>query len=329
MTFRALVLDQTDDTQSASVQTLDDDALPDGDVTVDVEWSSLNYKDGMVLGGVGRLVRTFPHVPGVDLAGTVVASESDRFAPGDRVVCTGFHVGERWWGGYAQRARVRSEWLVAVPDSLTTRQTMEIGTAGLTAMLCVDTLERAGLRPDAGPVLCTGAAGGVGTYAVHVMARLGYAVTASTGRPETERYLRDIGAAAVIGRDEIADPPAKPLLSERWAGCVDAVGGATLAHVLAEMRYGAAVAACGNTAGNDLPASVLPFILRSVRLLGVDSVVVPAAQRAPQWQRLGELVDAAFLGAATSVIGLDELPDAGARILAGQVRGRVLVDTSR
>ena len=329
MTFRALVLDQTDDTQSASVQTLDDDALPDGDVTVDVEWSSLNYKDGMVLGGVGRLVRTFPHVPGVDLAGTVVASESDRFAPGDRVVCTGFHVGERWWGGYAQRARVRSEWLVAVPDSLTTRQTMEIGTAGLTAMLCVDALERAGLRPDAGPVLCTGAAGGVGTYAVHVMARLGYAVTASTGRPETERYLRDIGAAAVIGRDEIADPPAKPLLSERWAGCVDAVGGATLAHVLAEMRYGAAVAACGNTAGNDLPASVLPFILRSVRLLGVDSVVVPAAQRAPQWQRLGQLVDAAFLGAATSVIGLDELPDAGARILAGQVRGRVLVDTSR
>jgi len=329
MTFRALVLDQTDDTQSASVQTLDDDALPDGDVTVDVEWSSLNYKDGMVLGGVGRLVRTFPHVPGVDLAGTVVASESDRFAPGDRVVCTGFHVGERWWGGYAQRARVRSEWLVAVPDSLTTRQTMEIGTAGLTAMLCVDALERAGLRPDAGPVLCTGAAGGVGTYAVHVMARLGYAVTASTGRPETERYLRDIGAAEVIGRDEIADPPAKPLLSERWAGCVDAVGGATLAHVLAEMRYGAAVAACGNTAGNDLPASVLPFILRSVRLLGVDSVVVPAAQRAPQWQRLGELVDAAFLGAATSVIGLDELPHAGARILAGQVRGRVLVDTSR
>jgi acrylyl-CoA reductase (NADPH) len=178
-------------------------------------------------------------------------------------------------------------------------------------------------------VLCTGAAGGVGTYAVHVMARLGYAVTASTGRPETAQYLHDIGATEVIGRDEIADPPAKPLLSERWAGCVDAVGGATLAHVLAEMRYGSAVAACGNTAGNDLPASVLPFILRSVRLLGVDSVVVPAAQRAPQWQRLGELVDAEFLGAATSVIGLDELPDAGARILAGQVRGRVLVDTSR
>lgn len=329
MTFRALVLDQIDDTQSATVQTLDDDALPDGDVTVDVEWSSLNYKDGMVLGGVGRLVRTFPHVPGVDLAGTVVASDSDRFAPGDRVVCTGFHVGERWWGGYAQRARVKSEWLVTVPDSLTTRQTMEIGTAGLTAMLCVDALERDGLRPDAGPVLCTGAAGGVGTYVVHVMARLGYAVTASTGRPETEQYLRDIGAAEVIGRDEIADPPAKPLLSERWAGCVDAVGGATLAHVLAEMRYGSAVAACGNTAGNDLPTSVLPFILRSVRLLGVDSVVVPAAQRAPQWQRLGELVDAEFLGAATSVVGLDELPDAGARILAGQIRGRVLVDTSR
>ncbi|MFM8305167.1 MAG: MDR family oxidoreductase [Actinomycetota bacterium] len=329
MSFRALVLDQTDDVLSATVQILEDDVLPPGDVTVDVEWSSLNYKDGMVLGGIGRLVRNFPHVPGVDLAGTVVASDSDRFAAGQRVVCTGFHVGERWWGGYAQRARVQSDWLVAVPDTLTTRQTMEIGTAGLTAMLCVDALEHAGLRPDDGPVLCTGAAGGVGTYAVHLLARLGYAVTASTGRPETAQYLRDIGATEVIGREEIGDPPGKPLLSERWAGCVDAVGGATLAHVIAEMRYGAAVAACGNTAGNDLPCSVLPFILRSVRLLGVDSVVVPVERRAAQWRRLGELVDPEFLGAATSVIGLDDIPEAGARILAGQVRGRVLVDTGR
>jgi len=329
MTFRALVLDQTDDALTASVQQLDTDVLPDGDVTVAVEWSSLNYKDGMILGGVGRLVRSFPHVPGVDLAGTVVTSDSDRFAPGDRVVGTGFYVGERWWGGYAEQARVKSEWLVKVPDSLSTRQTMEIGTAGLTAMLCVDALERDGLRPDSGPVLCTGAAGGVGTYAVHILAKLGYAVTASTGRPETEQYLRDIGATEVIGRDEIGAAPAKPLLAERWAGCVDAVGGPTLAHVIAEMRYGASVAACGNTAGNDLPASVLPFILRSVRLLGVDSVVVPASARAVQWERLGELVDAEFLGAATSIVGLEELPAAGAQILAGQVRGRVLVDTSR
>jgi acrylyl-CoA reductase (NADPH) len=329
MSFRALVIDQADDAQQVSVQTLDDDALPDGDVTVEVEWSSLNYKDGMILGGVGRLVRTFPHVPGVDLAGTVVTSDAEGFAPGDRVVCTGFFVGERWWGGYAQRARLKSEWLVKVPDSLTTRQTMEIGTAGLTAMLCVDALERDGLTPDAGPVLCTGAAGGVGSYAVHVLAKLGYDVTAATGRPETEGYLRAIGAAAVIGRDEIAEAPAKPLLAERWAGAVDAVGGATLAHVLAETRYGGSVAACGNTAGNDLPTSVLPFILRSVRLLGVDSVSVPAARRAPLWARLGELCDADFFGAATSVVGLEELPDAGARILQGQVRGRVLVDTSR
>ena len=329
MTFRALVLDQTDDALTASVQQLATGALPDGDVTVAVEWSSLNYKDGMILGGVGRLVRTFPHVPGVDLGGTVIASDSERFAPGDRVVCTGFYVGERWWGGYAEQARVKSEWLVKVPDSLSTRQTMEIGTAGLTAMLCVDALECDGLRPDAGPVLCTGAAGGVGTYAVHLLAKLGYAVTASTGRPETEQYLRDIGATEVIGRDEIGAAPAKPLLAERWAGCVDAVGGPTLAHVIAEMRYGASVAACGNTAGNDLPASVLPFILRSVRLLGVDSVVVPASARAVQWERLGELVDAEFLGAATSIVGLEELPAAGAQILAGQVRGRVLVDTSR
>ena len=329
MTFRALVLDQSDDALTTTLQQLDDDALPDGDVTVKVEWSSVNYKDGMILGGIGRLVRNFPHVPGVDLAGTVEASASDRFAPGDRVVCTGFHVGERWWGGYAERARVRSEWLVRVPDSLSTRQTMEIGTAGLTAMLCVDALERDGLRPDAGPVLCTGAAGGVGTYAVHLLSRLGYPVTASTGRPETAQYLHDIGAAEVIDRAEIGDVPAKPLLSERWAGCVDAVGGATLAHVIAEMRYGAPVAACGNTAGNDLPTTVLPFILRNVHLLGVDSVSVPVAAREPQWQRLGELVDAAFLSAATRVIGLDELPAAGAQILAGQVRGRVLVDTSR
>lgn len=329
MSFRALVLDQADDALTATVQTLDDAALPDADVTIAVEWSSLNYKDGMILGGIGRLVRAFPHVPGVDLAGTVVVSDSERFAPGDRVVCTGFYVGERWWGGYAQRARVKSEWLVKVPDTLTTRQTMEIGTAGLTAMLCVDALERDGLRPDAGPVLCTGAAGGVGTYAVHILARLGYEVTASTGRPETEQYLRDIGAAHVIGRDEIGSAPEKPLLSERWAGCVDAVGGATLAHVIAEMRYGAPVAACGNTAGNDLPGSVLPFILRSVRLLGVDSVNVPAERRAPQWARLGALLDTDFFGAATRVIGLDDLPAAGAQILAGQVRGRVLVDTSR
>jgi acrylyl-CoA reductase (NADPH) len=329
MSFRALVLDQTDDALRATVQTLDDDSLPDGDVTIAVEWSSLNYKDGMILGGVGRLVRTFPHVPGVDLAGTVVASDSHRFAVGDRVVCTGFFVGERWWGGYAGRARVKSEWLVKVPDSLSTRQTMEIGTAGLTAMLCVDALERDGVRPGSGPVLCTGAAGGVGTYAVHILATLGYEVTASTGRPETERYLRDIGATHVIGRDEIGAAPEKPLLSERWAACVDAVGGPTLAHVLAETRYGGSVAACGNTAGNDLPVSVLPFILRSVRLLGVDSVSVSAERRAPQWERLGELCDPAFFGAATSVIGLDDLPAAGARILAGQVRGRVLVDTSR
>lgn len=329
MPFRALVLDQSDDRVHARVDTLDEAALPDGDVTVAVEWSSLNYKDGMVLGGVGRLVRTYPHVPGVDLAGTVVASASPDFAPGDRVVCTGFFVGERWWGGYATQARVRSEWLVKVPDSLTTRRTMEIGTAGLTAMLCVDALERAGVGPDDGPVLCTGAAGGVGTYAVHLLARLGYEVTASTGRPETEAYLRDLGAHAVIGRAEIGDLPAKPLLAERWGAAIDAVGGATLAHVVAETRYGGTVAACGNTAGNDLATSVLPFILRSVHLVGVDSVSVPVARRAPQWARLGELCDPDRLVGATTVIGLDELPDAGARILAGQVRGRILVDPNR
>jgi len=328
MSFRALVLDHADDAQTAAIKELDDAQLPDGDVTINVEWSSLNFKDGMILRGIGRLVRNFPHVPGVDLAGTVTESASAAFFPGDRVVLTGFRVGEAWWGGYAERARVKSEWLVKVPDSLTTRQTMEIGTAGLTAMLCVDALERDGLTPDAAPVLCTGAAGGVGTYAVHLMAKLGYEVTASTGRPATAGYLRELGAVEVIDRAEIADAPAKPLLSERWAGCVDAVGGATLAHVLAEMRYGASVAACGNTAGNDVPTSVLPFILRNVRLLGVDSVMVPAADREPQWARLGELVDADFLAAATSVVGLGDLEAAADEILAGQVRGRVLVDVN-
>lgn len=328
MTFSALVLDQSDDALTLDVRELDDDALPDGDVTVSVEWSSLNYKDGMILRGIGRLVRSFPHVPGVDLAGTVEESRSERFAPGDRVVLTGFRVGELWWGGFAQKARVKSEWLVKLPESLTTRQAMEIGTAGLTAMLAVDALERAGLRPDAGPVLCTGAAGGVGSHAVRLLSTLGHAVTASTGRPATADYLRSIGAAEVIDRSEIADPPAKPLLSERWAGCVDAVGGATLAHVLAEMRYGSAVAACGNTAGNDFPGSVLPFILRNVRLLGVDSVMVPTDVRVAQWQRLADLVDREFLRDSTTVVGLADLPAAADRILAGQVRGRIVVDVN-
>jgi acrylyl-CoA reductase (NADPH) len=328
MTFRALVLDQYEDTQTLELRDLDDSALPDGDVTVDVEWSSLNYKDGMVLRGIGRLVRTFPHVAGVDFAGTVETSHSDRFAPGDRVVLTGFRVGESWWGGYARKARVKSEWLVKLPDSLTTRQAMAIGTAGLTAMLCVEALERDGLRPGAGPVLCTGAAGGVGSNAVHLLAALGHEVTASTGRSDTAEYLQSLGATEVIDRAEIADLPAKPLLSERWAGCVDAVGGATLAHVLAEMRYGSALAACGNTAGNDFSASVLPFILRNVRLLGIDSVMVPASDRVAVWRRLAELADSEFLKSVTTVVGLQDLGDAARDILDGKVRGRVLVDVN-
>lgn len=322
-TFRALVLDAPG--ALATVRDLDETSLPDGDVVVAVEWSSLNYKDGMILGGVGRLVRDFPHVPGVDLAGTVVTSEHPGFTPGDRVVCTGFRVGEVRWGGFATRARVDGDWLVKLPEHLTTRRAMEIGTAGLTAVLAVAALEAAGCTPGDGPVLCTGAAGGVGTYAVHLLARLGFAVTASTGRPAEADYLRSVGASEVIDRAELADAPAKPLLSERWAGAVDAVGGATLAHVIAELRYGAAVAACGNTAGNDLPTNVIPFLLRGVRLLGIDSVMVPAAVRVPLWRRLADLVDPEFAGGNTEVVDLDALPEAGARILAGRVRGRILV----
>jgi acrylyl-CoA reductase (NADPH) len=328
LSTRALVLDQNGDHLACSVQTLDDDALPAGDVTVRIEWSSVNYKDGMILAGIGRLVRVYPHVPGIDLAGVVESSDSSRFRPGDRVLCTGFSVGERWWGGYAERARLNSAWLVEVPESLTTRQTMQVGTAGLTAMLCVEALERAGLDTDGRPVLCTGAAGGVGSYAVHLLARLGYQVTASTGRSDVADHLRAIGARDVIDRREIAATPSKPLLSERWAGAVDAVGGTTLAHVIAEMRYGAAIAACGNAGGNDLPVTVLPFILRAVRLLGVDSVNVAMAERERAWRRIGELVDSDFLARVTSVVGLEQVPAVGAQILAGQVRGRVLVDVN-
>src|SRR6478752_4345665 len=293
--FRALLLDQTADGMTTEVVELDDERLPDGDVTVDVEYSSLNFKDGMILKGQGRLVRDYPHVPGIDLAGTVTESADGRYAAGDRVVLTGWRVGEVWWGGYATRARVKADWLSPLPAGLTTRQAMAVGTAGFTSMLAVDTLERHGLA-DGDPVLVTGAAGGVGSTAVGLLARLGYAVTASTGRVAEEGdALRALGAADVIDRADIASAPDRPLLSERWAGAVDAVGSGTLAHILAETRYGGAVAACGLAGGNDLPTTVIPFLLRAVTLYGIDSVMCPAERRAEVWQRLGETIDAGAL----------------------------------
>jgi acrylyl-CoA reductase (NADPH) len=326
--FRALLLDQSPDGITADVVELDDDRLPDGDVTVDVEWSSLNYKDGLILKGLGRLVRDYPHVGGIDLAGTVSASADPRYAPGDRVVLTGWRVGEVWWGGYASRARVKGDWLSPLPAGLTTRQAMAVGTAGFTAMMAVDQLQRHGVAAGE-PVLVTGAAGGVGSTAIGLLATLGYDVTASTGRVDSEAdALRAIGAANVIDRAEIAAAPERPLLSERWAGAVDAVGSATLAHILAETRYGGAVAACGLAGGNDLPASVVPFLLRGITLYGIDSVMCPAERRAATWARLGEVLDTAALEAMTSEATLAELPALADEILAGRTRGRVVVATT-
>lgn len=326
--FRALLLDQTADGITSEVVELDDDRLPaDGDVTIDVEWSSLNFKDGMILKGQGRLVRDYPHVPGIDLAGTVVESADGRYAAGDRVVLTGWRVGEIWWGGYATRAKVKGDWLSPLPDGLSTRQAMAIGTAGFTAMMAVDQLQQHGLQAG-DPVLVTGAAGGVGSTAVGLAARLGFEVTASSGRVESEGdALRALGAANVIDRGELAEAPTRPLLSERWAGSVDSVGSATLAHILAEVRYGGAVAACGLAGGNDLPTSVVPFLLRGVTLYGIDSVMCPAPRRAHVWQRLAEVLDPAALESMTSEVSLEELPALADEILAGRTRGRVVVRT--
>jgi acrylyl-CoA reductase (NADPH) len=326
--FRALLLDQSADGITAEVTELDDDRLPDGDVTVAVEWSSLNYKDGMILKGLGRLVREYPHVPGIDLAGTVEESADPRFSPGDQVLLTGWRVGEVWWGGYATRARVKGDWLTPVPAGMTTRQAMAVGTAGFTAMLAVDRLEHHGVSKD-DPVLVTGAAGGVGSTAVILLARLGYRVTASTGRVATEGdALRALGAAEVIDRAEIADAPERPLLSERWGGAVDAVGSGTLAHILAETRYGGAVAACGLAGGNDLPTTVIPFLLRGVTLYGIDSVMCPAERRAAAWQRLAEVLDLSALESMTSEATLADLPGLAEDILAGRTRGRVVINTT-
>ena len=323
--FRALVLEQTDDRVQAHVRDLDESLLPDGDVTVDVEWSSLNYKDGMILKGQGRLVRTYPHVPGVDLAGTVSASSDARFKQGDHVTLNGWRVGETWWGGYSSLARVKGDWLVKLPDGITTRRAAAIGTAGYTSMLAVLALEDHGVRGDGAPVVVTGASGGVGSVAVHLLARRGHQSVASTGRREHEGFLRSLGASDVIDRAELSTAPDRPLLSERWGGAVDAVGGDTLAHVLTEIRYGGSVAACGLAGGNQLNTTVIPFLLRGVNLLGIDSVMCPSGPRTRAWNELAGTLDMQVLDSLTTEVGLDELPKLAGEILNGQVRGRVVV----
>ncbi|EYD72493.1 acryloyl-CoA reductase [Limimaricola hongkongensis] len=327
--FKALLVEKDEGGATrASVQELDDDRLPEGEVTVAVEYSTLNYKDGLCIGPGGGLVRQYPHVPGIDFSGTVETSDDPRYAPGDKVILTGWRVGEAHWGGYATRARVKADWLVPLPEALSARDAMAVGTAGLTAMLAVMALERHGLRTGQGPVLVTGAAGGVGSVATAILASLGHEVAAVTGRPETEDYLRDLGAASIVARSELNETTKKPLESERWAGCVDAVGGAMLARVLGQMNYGASVAAVGLAGGADLPAKVIPFLLRGVNLLGIDSVMQPYDNRVAAWDRIARDLPMEKLRAMIRPARLDDLPALGAEILNGQVRGRVVVDVA-
>ena len=326
--FQALVLEKNAEGQAvAAIQDLDDSALPAGDVTVAVEYSTLNYKDGLCLSPSGSgLVRAYPHVAGIDFAGTVEASDDARYKPGDKVVLTGWRVGEVHWGGYATKARVKADWLVPLAAGLTTRQAMAVGTAGLTSMLAVLALEDHGLTPAAGEVLVTGAAGGVGSVAVALLAKLGYQVAAVTGRPETESYLRDLGAARIIARADLAETVKRPLEAELWAGCIDAVGGLMLARVLGQMKYGASVAAVGLAGGSGLPASVIPFLLRGVNLLGIDSVMRPFADRQRAWARIATDLPMDKLEAMIEPATLADLPTLGAAILKGEVKGRVVVD---
>ena len=326
--FRALVLHEEGGKVVPRIETVDEALLPPGEVTVAVECSTLNYKDGLILQGLGRLVRAYPHIPGIDFAGTVERSESPEFSPGDPVILTGWRVGEAQWGGYAEKARVKASFLVRQPDGLTAHQTMAIGTAGFTAMLAIIALERHGLRSGAGDVLVTGAAGGVGSVAVSLLSRLGHRVVASTGRPELRSYLTELGAAELIDRATLAAKPPRPLDSERWAGAVDAVGGTTLATILTQLNYRASVAACGLAGGSDLPATVIPFLLHGVSLLGIDSVMCPREERIEAWQRLVRDLPLDRLERMTQTLPLSALPDLAPQILKGGVRGRIVIDVA-
>ena len=326
--FKGILLREQDRKVSSAIETLTQDQLPAGDVLVRVSHSTLNYKDGMVLNGIGRLVKTYPHVPGVDFAGVVEQSTCPDWQAGDPVILTGWRVGEWHWGGYAQYARVKADWLVRLPGGMTAERAMAIGTAGFTSMLAIMALEHHGLRPGDGDVLVTGAAGGVGSVAVALLARLGHRVVAATGRPETHEYLRGLGASGFVDRAELAQPVTKPLQGERWAAAVDSVGSTTLATVLTQLRYRGAVAACGLAGGADLPASVIPFLLRGVALLGIDSVLSPLPERRAAWNRLARELDPALIDGMVQVIGLGDLPEYANRILKGQVRGRIVVDVN-
>jgi len=323
-TFKAIRIDKAEKGTTAALAQFDEAELMEGDVTIRVEWSTLNYKDGLALTGKAPVVRRFPMIAGIDSAGTVEQSSHPQWKAGDKVVCNGWGMGETHLGAYAEKARVKGDWLVRLPDGMSARDAMAIGTAGYTAMLSVLALEKHGLAPNSGPVVVTGAAGGVGSVAIAVLSKLGYHVIASTGRMSEADYLKSLGAAEVIDRNELSGP-AKPLAKERWAGGVDSVGSTTLANLLSMTKYGGAIAACGLAAGMDLPSSVAPFILRGVCLLGIDSVMCPIEQRRVAWSRLASDLDRAKLAEITHEIGLADVIGQGAKILAGQVRGRIVV----
>ncbi len=327
--FKALVVDKDADGKVfAALQDLDESALPAGDVTVAVEYSTINYKDGLVLNGQGNLVKTYPHVPGIDFAGTVESSDHPDYAPGDKVILTGWRVGEIHWGGLAQKARVKGDWLVKRPEGLSAQQAMAVGTAGFTAMLAVMALQNQGVTPDQGEILVTGATGGVGSVAVAILAKLGYQVAALTGKASESEYLKGLGASTIIDRAELAEENKRPLEAERWAGCIDAVGGVVLARALAQMKYGGSVAAIGLAGSASLPTTVIPFILRGVNLLGIDSVMAPLARRQQAWTRIVTDLPMDLLQSMVVPATLADAQEMGGKILKGAIRGRVVVDTA-
>ncbi|GKV78331.1 quinone oxidoreductase [Pectobacterium carotovorum subsp. carotovorum] len=325
--MQALVLEQSDGLTHAQIREIDAEQLPTGDVTVDINWSGINYKDALAITGKGKIIRNFPMVPGIDFAGTVRHSDNDRFSVGQPVILTGWGVGENHWGGLAQQARVKSDWLVPLPASLNARKAMILGTAGFTAMLCVMALEDGGITPESGDIIVTGASGGVGSTAVALLAELGYQVTAVSGRADNTDYLKKLGAKQVLDRSEFSGSP-RPLEKQRWAGAVDTVGDNVLATLLAQMDYNATVAACGLAGGVALPTTVMPFILRNVRLQGVDSVMAPLDRRQQAWERLATILPESFYQQVTQEIGLEDVPAVAAALLENKVTGRTLVKIS-
>ena len=326
--FSAILIDKTDAGLTVALTQLDEGQLPEGDVTIAVDYSTLNYKDGLAITGKGPVVRKFPMVPGIDLAGTVTESSHADWKTGDAVVLNGWGVGEGHWGGLAQKARLKGDWLVPLPAAFTPKQAMAIGTAGYTAALCVDALVKAGIEPGQGEILVTGATGGVGSVAIALLVKAGFSVAASTGKPSEEAYLKGLGATTIVDRNELS-APGKPFQKERWAGAIDSVGSTTLANICAATRYGGAVAACGRARGSDIPSSVLPVLLRGVRLLGVDSVMAPKAPRLAAWERLARDLDATALDSIATEIPLGEAIAAAGKLMDGTVRGRFVVDVNR